>query len=385
MVPASLFIAWISASTSVPLAFELQTPTGPEWAARRAEMVTIVTDTLTVRTRMSVRSLDDLAIDAVRKRRCRKQPSLKCWVGALEGIETGLFASEPGRKGMQFLLAKLLPLPRKDRVLVLLWLVDLEEASRGIIGLDRARAEGWILRHATVRRRIEVQWGDGAVTTLLERLWDERQGHFERRGLWWPNGSIRIETEWVPPFQVAIDDESSRTSTAATIRLRPMAAGTHTVRLVSSDAQIERKVTVEMGRQAILHIDEPGVSTASPYDARPALLWTGVGVAVLGAGVAIAGLAAPVQGERIQLCSANEPNCDRAAPFARMSDYFSARTRADDGDGPLVVPLGYSLVVTGLAWSLISLLYDEPDVPWWSVVLAAGLGGLAYGISEAAN
>ena len=300
---------------------------------------------------------------------------------AVIGSRTDPFRPQVAREPADFLLVRLLPLPRPDRVLVLMWLVDLNVAKRGLGRRTGAQADTWLVRHATDRRRVEVTWNDGALERALERLWDSNADRFRSRGDWWPNGKIEVRTNWMPPFQVGVDDRRVRTATAATTVVGPVATGAHRITVESGTTRVQRTVSVDMGSQVILHLEDEARLDMG-FDERPLLLWTGVGLAAVGLVVTVAGLAAPVQTEVLQVCTAST-SCSDSSEFARVSDYFSSRESPGDGSGPLVVPLGYSLALTGGAWALTSLLSDDPNVPWWAVVLGVAAGGAAYGLSEA--
>ena len=378
MLPVFLMVA--TSVAPAPLAFELQAPAGSPWRVRAREAVRTAADSLQVRTRLVMRSSRRLGVPRPRLSECRRQASLGCWIRAVTDIRADAF-SQNEKGPADFLFIRLLPLPNPDRALVLIWLVDLEKARIGLAEQRGSEAEAWLLKYATQRRRLEVTWGDGALDRAFERLWNAQRERFLMRGLWWPNGSVRLQTRWLPPFSVTVDNGPVRTATAATVVLPRLAEGQHQVRIETSEVQVERTVTVPMGRQAVLHVNAE-VTARSDDDDRPALLWTGVGVAAVGAAIVVAGLVVPVKSELVQICAADE-TCDEPQRFARSSDYFSARETADGGSGPLVVPLGYSLMATGGAWSLTALLSDEPRVPWWAIVLGTVVGGAAYGISEA--
>ena len=379
-MPSVLFAVALVSSVPPPMGFELQAPKGERWGRRAAQTAEIAQRTLSIRARLRLASMTQIGVPAARASACRAQPSLDCWVRAQLDANPGPFDAPSVRTNTDFLFVRLLPVPRRDRALVLMWLVNLDTAAQGIQSVPPGQAEGWLLRNATVRRRLEVTWRDGALETAFERLWDARQATFKRRGVWWPNGSLRIETPWLPPYRVVIDGEPVRTATAATTFVPRIAVGVHDVRVRTEDGSMSRRVRVQMGRQSSLLFER---RTPSGDDERPALLWSGVGVATAGAAIVVAGLAMPVTSKVVRVCPANDPGCDPTAGFARSSDYFSARSIPSDGSGPLVVPLGYSLMVTGAAWSLTALLLDDPDVPWWTVVVGLALGGLSYGLTEA--
>lgn len=278
-----------------------------------------------------------------------------------------------------FVLVRLLPLPRPERALVLIWMIDVAQARRRIDPSNPSSIQRWVVRYGT-SRRFEVTWGDGALEQAFARLWDEKSADFGRRGYWWPNGTVEVRSPWLPPLQVTVDDEPVVTSTAATVILRQVGAGLRRIRIRSPEAYVDRTVTVTRGQRTVIHID-PEVDVVHASDARTAVKWTGLGIAGLGAAITVAGLVTPVQTELLAVCREDQP-CPSPGRFTRVSDYFSSRT-SDDGSGPLVIPLGYSLMISGGIWFLSASFIDDPDLRWWAVLLGGLLGGTAYGITEA--
>lgn len=361
-----------------PLAFELQAPEGGPWAGRAAEATRVAARTLGARTRLAIRSGRKLGMSAQALKVCRSQVTLVCWVDALVRMKDDPFAKPLARSPSDFVLVRLAPLPESRRALVLAWIVDLEAARRGFERPGARSPRG--LRQHTVRRRFEIEWSERELERVFATLWDDRAPRFRAAGQWWPNGEIIVRTGWMPPFEVEIDGRATQTATASTVVLRSVAAGRRRLSVMSGASRVSLTVGVDAGRAASVDIEAP--TAASTRDDRTPLLWSGVGLAAVGAAVAVAGLAADVKSELVQVC-AQSASCDEPARFARVSDYFSARTTPDGGEGPLVVPLGYSLAITGTAWALSAALWDDPQVPWWVVVLGGVAGGAAYAVSEA--
>ena len=374
----ALLLALSVIAAPATLVLEVQAPDAPRWTGREQDVARIAASTLSTRTRLVTRNARTAGLSPRQLQTCRGQPSLRCWVQALTRPPR---STAVARRGPYFMLVRLLPLPREDQALVSLWLVDLERARQGLREHDGAAADRWILERATTRRRFEVVWGDGTLPRAFRQLWDDRAERLRGAGLWWPNGSIRVQTDWVPPYQVSIDGGAVRTATASTVIVRPVAAGTHRVIVGAGRGSVARTVNVTMGRTTDLRIDARAAALRFGDD-RPALLWSGIGVAAAGVAITVAGLTLDVKSELVQVCAASS-TCDDAPRFARSSDYFTARETPNGGSGPLVVPLGYSLAITGGAWALTAALWDEPQVPWWIVVLGGVAGGAAYGLSEA--
>ena len=362
------------------LVLEVQTPDAVAWRDRGQDVARVAARTLATRTRLLTRTGREIGLSPAQLAACRGEPSLRCWVEALNRPRR---TAGDVRRVPYFMLVRLLPLPRDDRALVSLWLVDLDRARQGLWEQEGGAADRWILQRATTRRRFEVVWGPRALERAFRQLWDGRAERLRGAGLWWPNGGIRVRTEWLPPYQISIDGGPVRTATASTVIVRPVAAGSRRVIVGSGRGSIAKTVTVAMGRTTTLRIDARATARLSSDD-RPSLLWSGVGVAAAGVALTVAGLTVDVKSELVQVCAASS-SCEDAPRFARSSDYFTARSTPDGGSGPLVVPLGYSLAITGGAWALTAALWDDPQVPWWIVVLGGVAGGAAYGLTEATH
>ncbi|MEM7678613.1 MAG: hypothetical protein AAF449_21740 [Myxococcota bacterium] len=374
-------IAAASSSAPTYLPLELLRPPGDIWNRRARQTAQIMRRVVQPRTTAVPRSFDELGTPADRVALCRSQAQLACWAAAAASV---VQATRNAQIASHFVLVRLVPGGGPTQVRVLVWLVDRIAAARSRT-IDSEQREAWLLSRATVRRRIDVSdWDDGGLERALQRLWDERKPVLQQRGEWRPNGKVHLKSTWVPPFRVRTDEGLAITATASQVLLHDVGVGDRRVELDAVDRRVARTVTVDMGRTTVLHLNESHTSSARDGGERRSLLWTGIGVAAVGASVAIGGLAIPVDAQVIRLCGGDD--CASPSRFARSSDYFSAREENDGGRGPLVVPLGYSLLITGTAWALTAALTDEgEDVPWWAVVIGGVLGGAAYGISEVAN
>lgn len=375
-----LIAAAVTSVTPVYLPLELLRPAGEAWDVRARQTVELVERVIQPRTGAVPRSFAQLGTPAEKVQLCRAQARLECWVAA---ASTAVQVSRDAEIASHFVLVRLLPSGGPEQVRILIWLVD-RQAATALSAIASDQREAWLLSRATVRRRLNVTWGDGALERAFERLWDERSSLMRRRGEWRPNGRLQLKSDWLPPFQIRIDDSFVATATASQLTLQQIEAGERRIELTAVDRRAARTVTIGMDQTTVLHIDASEAAGLSDDDDRPALLWSGLGVAAAGASVLIAGLVMPTETQLVQLCS-DGANCSESPRFARSSDYFTARQSADDGRGPLVVPLGYSMLITGTAWALTAALTDEKRVPWWAVVIGGVLGGAAYGISEAAQ
>jgi hypothetical protein len=183
-----------------------------------------------------------------------------------------------------------------------------------------------------------------------------------------PAGAVRIVGA-PEGLELELDDLALGRTQAGGTLLCGLAAGGHRVRVRGPEGAWSAEIEVAPALTATL-------AAALPEAAR---FRTGLRVAGLGAaaaGVAFGALALLRHSDQVTYC-AHPPNGAGSCPGRGFS------TLDDGGPGPLVGPLGYSLVLTGAVWGLGPLLEDGEPV---GALLAGALAGaLAYGISAAVH
>ncbi len=111
---------------------------------------------------------------------------------------------------------------------------------------------------------------------------------------------------------------------------------------------------------------------------RNVVLWSSLGVVAAGAVVAgighcygeiDAGVAIGDSGGKNQFL--------RFGPSEAMGG-----VPASQGSGPLVIPLGYSLVAAGALSAGGIFFEDSDDFPWWQIITGLAVGAVAYGAFE---
>ena len=141
---------------------------------------------------------------------------------------------------------------------------------------------------------------------------------------------------------------------------------------------------VEVSRARI----EPSRREGAGIRLRPALFWSGVGAAAVGAGI-VAAAAVASDGAGV-VCLTNDPErsaCGGGSTFYRLGEEGSAVPRfapgARSGGVPLA-PLGYSISAAGAGLALGALfLGDAEDPPWLALALGLSLGALSFTLSLA--
>jgi hypothetical protein len=286
---------------------------------------------------------------------------------------------------------------RPPRLLIILSGVgtaQVDALTGSIIDTDRAlayrhprdtlsrRDQRTLEREATIGTpfRAEVS-SPQEVRPTLQRFFEQAlRPELERRGHWRPFGSVVLQTP-VEGAAVIVDGELKATTRGPETTVSRLRPGVSTLRLEHPDYR-PFETTVTVVRQQSIAVDADLRPTASNPDlARQLSLWSGVAVAAAGAGFIVAGAVDASQNELTVAC-------EGCGGFRFRS--FSTRADEDplaplDESGPLIVPLGYSLMLTGTTWAVGSALTERERIPWWPLVLGLAGGGLAYGLSAALN
>lgn len=262
------------------------------------------------------------------------------------------------------------------------------DANRALEIYHRARRDedGWLERVETEIFAKAVQTELGAIdlgdAAAVERyfgtLWEGRRWIFEPRSQWQPNGAVAVTTN-VPGLEVRIDGAVVGTSASEGLEISGVRVGTHEVEVVDPNQRYEPfKSTVaveERGTAQVQVTVAPATSASSSI--RTITGWSGVGLAVAGAALVTVALTAD--------SSVRQLNGGRR--FLTFGELGSADGPfpAEPG-GPLVAPLGYSLVLTGAIWSAGAwLIGDDWDAPWWQIAVGIAAGLTSYTVSALAN
>lgn len=391
----SLSTTRIVLQDETPLAFLLVTPSGAAARVRSSVLIDLVSDLFERHTDLSIQLVASETTEDCRGR-------LPCIVRAVRtdydreallgpdgrvlpfAVHVARLRDE-GRRPVEFLfLLSSIALEDGDR-LVPQWvdthraLAIAHEAEQGLPEWDRdvearvrAEAVRVLLESGTVRSEAEASaFLTDLVTTRLRPL-------LERRGHWEPFGEVVLSSS-PEGAAVTLDGRivgTTRGGEARILRIRP---GRHRLELSRPDAEAPWQQDFAIGRGERV-VFEPALRRRVRLgDARAVLAWTGVGVGLAGVGLGVWALAA-APGGRTTYCS--EPCQDRF--FALGEEDPGSAFRAPEGGGVLAAPLGYGLLVTGVAWTAGSLLLgDLEELPWLPLLGGLALGGLAYGVSAA--
>lgn len=350
-----------------PLAFVLNTPSGEQGRLRVSEILAALAEPLEQRTDLALAPLEPTAID-------------EC-----EGGLVCLSRRVPRGAGLLLVLSYFAAAPgRPDRVSALLVDVASAEAcATDPFGQDRVDA--CVSERAVRVRPPPANLSDASEARgVLARLVQENlRDAFEATGHWAPHGEILVRG--LPAgAALLVDEQTVGVAPGGPVLLAGVGAGARRVGYsVSGVVQGGERVEVARGVRAQLTFtrEAEGDGFATP------LFWSGVGVAALGAGLGAWSLAyASQQSDMVAYCDA--ATC-RSSFFTLEQQ---ARGPVENLMGPpnegsvLALPLGYSLLITGATWAAgAKLVRDDPVLHWVLVGAGIAAGGLAYGISAAAN
>lgn len=373
------------------LAFLFITPSGELEVVRSAEVVSFVDRTVADRTDLELDRLDASLV-----RECRGRVS--CFVraarpdyqrrvyflpsgGIMPFSEHRAYVRDRGLSVARFLLLAS-GVGTSDGDSLAFTLLDLDRALAFVHEREQLsrRDEAELLQTSTVGGPLRVDLDDvNQLSAALDRLErDVLEPALSDAGHWDPFGTLIIAAN-APGAGVYVGDRLLATTGLEPTQLTRIPPGRQRVRLVHPDyiAQ-EREIDVPRGGQAQLRLDlEPRPSEVARA-LHAGTFWGGLGLVAAGAALTVAGA----------VDAANAPTvvCTGCSPtFRRLSTGpLEDPTRAPSSSGPLIIPLGYSLALTGATWAGGAWLTDRDRAPWLPLLLGVLAGGAAYGLSEAA-
>ncbi|MBK6687733.1 MAG: hypothetical protein IPG45_24880 [Deltaproteobacteria bacterium] len=214
---------------------------------------------------------------------------------------------------------------------------------------------------------------------LLARLFSGARATLEVTGHWAPNGDLRIEGP--EGLEVVVDQQLIGTTAGPATTFTGLRIGAHRVALRDPLGRVEdpgAELKVEQGRTT-LYVPrlESGPNLAPQL--RTFTFFTGVALSLTGVGLMSWAALSPPERTVLSLCPGGDCPAGTAG-FRRSSELGGS----DTPSGPLVVPLGYSMLGAGVGMSIGSLaLGDEWSWPWAAWLIGLGTFGLSYGLSEA--
>lgn len=231
--------------------------------------------------------------------------------------------------------------------------------------------------------------GPQAMNRYLERLLDQLQPIFTAHGQWEPFGSIKLTAP--RSTNVIVDGRSLGTTQAKNTEILGLLPGPRTLELKHPKFQAYNgEVQISSGQSLSL---TPKLQLAGGASlTRSVVMWSGVGATAVGAAVLIAGAVQISQIHKIT-CITGEASmlasCEENRRFPEVNYPRNSRLGNQESvelTPVFLIPLGYSLMATGLTWALGTWLFgQETDVPWLQLLTGLVVGGASYALSTALN
>ncbi len=359
----------------VPIALLVSTPTGENARVRSSEIIRVVSDVLRAHTDFSVQLVEPNVLVECKGR-------LLCLVEKVGG------GRHPRPDAPDYLLvfSSVTRAGEPDRLSAQLVDVDRSSdlAARAVGPEDEWAAELEItLNESTlVTERTAVSGVEDAERVIDGWIRERFAVSFEGSGHWEPYGEVVIEAS-TGGLELAIDGQPVGATVAGTTRVREVRAGV-------------RQVTLSAPRLEP-YVGQVEVVQGRATNHQPDLVWLGPGkvfrtaTIISGAVLATAGIVATAvalarhDGDVSTYCFSGSPGCSNGSSFesSGFSPSDADSLRSANASGPLLLPLGYSLIGAGAAWSIGALYSAEEEVPWVPLAIGVGAGVLAYSLSAA--
>lgn len=407
MTPAVLLLAVAQATTltaneRVPLAVVVNTPTGQAARTSSSELIRILDDLLRRHTDYFVQLVDETIV-----RDC--QGNLTCVTLTARRDYKRESLIGPDRQPLPFdehlkrLEERGTPVPRQ-----LLMLSNVSGGESGdrlsVLLLDTDRALR--IYHEAPRKpgytdEVEIRISEQAVlgspppsrimdeaeaTTYLSTTFDRHLASaLSREGHWEPYGTVTVKTN-VPGVAVELDGVAIGTAETDAVEISGVRPGQRelTLRRVGYETT-KTTVVVSTGDRVEATVSLAVSSSGGGNPIPSVVMWSGVAVALAGVALTVYGVSRH-DGGVTSHCFDADAACVSTQSFESFG--FDAQEVGSPEDvnppGLRVVPLGYSLALTGASWSLGSWLFEaDADVPWISLAAGLVIGALSYGVSVA--
>jgi hypothetical protein len=245
-------------------------------------------------------------------------------------------------------------------------------------------------RAVIVRPSSALAADDAQADAYVRRLFTQDfRGAFENAGYWEPYGSIELSFDR-GDATVMIDGQVVGVARQGTTRVTELFAGDRKVRVEKPGFEPYESVVQVREGAAVPLVVELREERASPLGHWGGLA-AGASMIIAGSALTIWGATGDVNVESICLVTSGATDQNKAevcgrGPLMLRFGYRppgESNERASYGSGPLIAPLGYSLVLAGGLTVLGALLWEEEEgFPWRSLLIGAGAGLLTYGVSE---
>lgn len=194
---------------------------------------------------------------------------------------------------------------------------------------------------------------------------ERARSSFISAGVWEPYGSLVLLFA-EDGFEVQLDGKAIGSSSKPSTRIERVLPGPRKVQLARGGVlsrpevvRVERAKTASVA--VMLDLETDGLRTA--------LFYTGAATAVAGAAITTLSVIQASSRDHFVACIGSDPSCDtRFIGTGDPSDNPPLET-SNGGRGVLLAPLGLALFGGGAAWSIGSLLGEQPDPPIIEMVI----------------
>ncbi|MCB9654197.1 MAG: hypothetical protein H6729_08735 [Deltaproteobacteria bacterium] len=220
------------------------------------------------------------------------------------------------------------------------------------------------------------------VSAFLDQVFrEDLRPAFLRTGHWTPYGQIEIQLA-TRGYEILLDGVTVGATAAGTTRIEHVTAGRRVLGLRRADV-LPYEQTLEIARNETVVLTPVMTNRAPDWRAERNVVIYGGGAVALAGGVLLA-IALSRSGADTTLYCVTGERCHDTQLFQRATfsnDGSPTFGSSAKGRGPMLAPLGYSLVLTGATWSVGSLLSDEEAPPWLELGAGVLVGVLAYSVS----
>ena len=391
---ASLFLSSVPASLDLvvderePVAMMVKTPRGELASARISEILRVANEVFREHTGLRVDSMEIAGVDRTSLAKCGPDEQLSCWSRLLINAYTTDSERTPPKLLM---VTSVIPDSKKgDRFSTLL--IDLPEVQRITENASREVQDLSVNLEDTIfERAVETVSGFTLVSNLESTnryfnnlVTQQLRQKLRSIGQWRPFGEVRLTGG--KGMMVMLEGQLVGSLADDQVFIRGLRAGQRKLELRSIDGSIrpvELNERVQAGQVVdVLVKQEPNLEGLEA--SKSVMRWTGLGTALIGAGIAVTALVLPVQAQTITPCQGDACPADESNAFARACDYSSRELGESCAglDNVLVAPLGYSMIASGVSLSALSYIEDETgDFRWWTPLASVAIGMISYGLS----
>lgn len=387
--------AWIAAAsaTDTPMALLWLTPTGELNHVRSSEFLAQLDDRFDADTDLEVTPLDaGQVVDCRGKLSCIIQTARPDYDRSVYLLPNGTLA--PFSEHQRYLEDRNIKVPRLLLVVTGIGTSDGDTLTAILVDTQRALE----VRHQAERmdRQAEFRIREAAILgssfratvtapgELPGKLDALMQQHLrpilDSLGHWRPYGQLVVQSP-IAGAGIEVDGTLVGTTKPGSTVVDDVRFGQRNVRVTHPEFKpFETSLQVSKQAQTRVEVQLDPLPRKGDEVFRKTVFWSGIVTAAAGVGITIAGI---VDASDAQTVACVDCSGSRFLPFGASPPQDPLGV--PDESGPLAIPLGYSLALTGATWSVGSLLTPEGKSPWLPLVGGLVGGVAAYAVSAALN